>query len=74
MFKNVIKVHNQKGNITPVISKILASLDNNAENIIEFEKGTYHFYRAGSTKRMLYSSARCAANVGAVDVIARLPK
>lgn len=66
MKQNIIKIAKTNENMTPVIYEILASLDDTAENIIEFEKGTYKFYREGSKNRMLYSSSRKAC---AVDII-----
>lgn len=66
MKQNIIKITKTAENMTPVIYEVLASLDDSAENIIEFEKGTYHFYREGSKNRMLYSSSRKAC---AVDII-----
>lgn len=72
MKQNIIKVKNTGENMTPVIYDIFASLDDSAENIIEFEKGTYNFYRAGSINRMLYSSSRKACDINIIfDVIGK---
>ncbi len=72
MKQNIIKVKNTGENMTPVIYKTLAKLPEDCENIIEFEKGTYKFYRAGSINRMLYSSSRKASDVNIIfDVIGK---
>lgn len=72
MKQNIVEIKHTDENMTPVIYKILAELPEDCENIIEFEKGTYNFYRAGSINKMLYSSSRkaCAINV-IFDVIGK---
>ena len=54
--KNIIKIKKETENLTELIYDILENLPENCENVIEFEKGTYHFYRKGSKKIQLFSS------------------
>ena len=54
--KNIIKIKKETENLTELIYDILENLPENCENVIEFEKGTYHFHRKGSKKMQLFSS------------------
>jgi len=54
--KNIIKIKKETENLTELIYEILENLPEKCENVIEFEKGTYHFYRKGSKKIQLFSS------------------
>ncbi len=54
--KNVIKIKVGTENLTEKMQDILANLNPNNDNIIEFEKGTYYFYRKGSLKHKVFSS------------------
>ena len=54
--KNIIKIKKGTENLTELIYEILENLPEKCENVIEFEKGTYHFYRKGSKKIQLFSS------------------
>ena len=56
--RNVISVHPQDGNMTPVIQKILADL--NDHTTIVFEPGEYHFYRDGAYHGDFYPSNNAA--------------
>lgn len=54
--KNIIKIKKGTENLTELMYEIIANLDDAAENIIEFEKGTYNFCRKGSSEYQLFSS------------------
>lgn len=54
--KNIIKIHAGMEDLTGNMQEILSNLEADNENVIEFEKGTYYFYREGSSKHKIFSS------------------
>ncbi len=54
--ENIIKIKKGTENLTELMYEILKNLKEDCENIIEFEKGTYNFYRKGSENMQLFSS------------------
>lgn len=65
---NKIYVKHTNDNITPVICKLLNTLSDECENIIEFEKGTYYFHKEGSDSYPIYASSgrKCDGRKGNV--------
>lgn len=55
--KNIISIHAGTENLTEKIQEILSGLNPLEENIIEFEKGTYYFYRKGSRLHRIFASS-----------------
>ena len=54
--KNIIKIHAGMEDLTRNMQEIFSNLEADNENVIEFEKGTYYFYREGSSKHKIFSS------------------
>ncbi len=55
--KSIIKIKADAKDLTEKLQKIFADLDNSKETVIEFEKGTYYFYRKGSKTHKIFASS-----------------